>query len=68
MMAKEFVPRAETKLNESGNENYDLTIPEKKIYSNVNHLQEMLLVKSYLVYLVMVKKKLKNKKLLIMKK
>ncbi len=41
LMAKEFVPRAETKLNESGNENFDLTIPEKKIYSNVNHLQEM---------------------------
>lgn len=41
LMAKEFVPRAESKLYEGSNEDFDLTIPEYKIYSNINHLQEM---------------------------
>lgn len=41
LMVKEFVPRVESKLYEGSNEDFDLTIPEYKIYSNLNHLQEM---------------------------
>ena len=41
LMMKEFVPRVESWLYEGGNGNFDITIPEQKIYSNVNHLQEV---------------------------